>query len=159
MSGLPQPRFAQSPLLILAVAISIGILLGSEISVHSRSVLILGTFVVFGLGFLSIWLVRKRKLTVASMLLVAAFTLTCVALSSFEGRDAAPDRISSMYERGLIAAGDPVELTGTIDGQPEPAPQSFYLKLMVEKIRFEGSERDTSGTVLLLAHLREPQVK
>ncbi len=63
-----------------------------------------------------------------------------------------------MYEVGLIASGESVELTSIVHGQPEAAPDGFYLTLRAESIRFQGTERNASGTVLLLAHAREQQV-
>lgn len=59
-----------------------------------------------------------------------------------------------MYDDGVLTYGEPVELTGVISGQPEPAPDSFYLTLEVERISFKGAVRDACGTVLLLAHVR-----
>jgi competence protein ComEC len=64
-----------------------------------------------------------------------------------------------MYDEGLFTYGEPVELTGALTGQPEPAPDSFYLTLQVERISFKGSERDASGTALLLAHTQDEQVR
>src|SRR2546426_11350864 len=159
MFELPRPSFAQSPLLILAVAISSGILLGHQISFLSRSVFVFSTSVVIGLTFITISLVRKRKLKLAPMLLAGAFIFAGLALSVIEKRDVAHDRISRVYQTGIIAAGDPVELTGTIEGQPEHAPQSFYLTIHAERIRSKGIEFDASGAVLLFAQVREQHVR
>src|SRR5207253_11514700 len=81
-----------------------------------------------------------------------------LVLSLSESRSVGSGRIARMYDEGIIAPGEPVELTGILQGQPEPAPESFYLTLRAEKIRFKGGERDASGTVLLLAHAREQKV-
>src|SRR5437667_7831439 len=99
------------------------------------------------------------RLAPASVVLVGTFLLTGLTLSLIASRSVALNRISRMYEQGIITAGGPVELTGTIDGQPEPAPESFYLKLRAERIRSKGIERDASGTVLLLASEHDEQVK
>jgi competence protein ComEC len=64
-----------------------------------------------------------------------------------------------MYDAGLFTYGEPVELTGVIQDQPEPAPDSFYLTIRVESISFKGDEREACGTVILLAHAREQQVR
>src|SRR5437870_10586407 len=141
MSELPKTRFAQSPLLVLAAAIAVGIFLGHYLAPGSQSILILS--IVGSIGFaLSIWLVRKKRLAPASVVLVGTFLLTGLTLSLIENRSVALNRISRTYEQGTITAGEPVELTGIIDGQPEPAPQSFYLKLRAERIRSKGIERD-----------------
>src|SRR3989441_10831535 len=158
MSDLPRTRFAQSPLLVLAAAIATGAFLGHYLAPKSQSLLIVSIAVSIGFVMVSIWLVRNRRFAPASVVMVATFLVTGLILSLVENRSRALHRISSMYEQGLIIAGDPVELTGTIDGQPEPAPESFYLKLRAERIRLKGIERDASGTVLLLAHTRDRQV-
>ncbi|HSQ24806.1 MAG TPA: ComEC/Rec2 family competence protein, partial [Pyrinomonadaceae bacterium] len=102
---------------------------------------------------------RKNKPAAAPLLLVVGFVFTGLALSLIESRDVSPDRISHMYEQGIVSASDSVELTGTIDGQPEPAPQSFYLTLKAERIRLRGGEeRDAAGTILLLTHVRDQQL-
>src|SRR6266571_6611986 len=159
MSDLPRTRFAQSPLLVLAAAMAVGVFLGHYLVPKSQSVLIFSIAASTGFAMLSIWLVRKRKLAPASVVLVATFLLTGLILSLIENRSVALNRISRMYEQGIITAGGPVELTGTIDGQPEPAPESFYLKLRAERIRLKGIERDASGIVLLLASEHGDQVK
>jgi competence protein ComEC len=151
-----QPRVAQSPLLILAAAISTGILLGSKSTSHPRAVIIFSASIVAAL--LSIWLVGKKRPGAAPLLLVVGFIVTGLVLSLLEGGDVSPDRISRMYEEGLLSASDPVELTGTIDGQPEPAPQSFYLTLRAERIKLKGVDRDAAGTILLLGHVRDQQL-
>src|SRR5712692_345836 len=146
MSELPRTRFAQSPLLVLAAAMAAGVFLGHYLAPKSQSALIFSIAVSIGFAILSIWLVRKRRLAPASVVLVGTFLLTGLILSLIENRSLALNRISRMYQQEIIIAGDPVELTGTIEGQPEPAPQSFYLKLHAERIRFRGIERDTLGT-------------
>jgi predicted membrane metal-binding protein len=51
-----------------------------------------------------------------------------------------------------------VELTGTIYGQPEPAPQSTYLTVRAESIKLKGVEREAAGTILLLEQVRDRQL-
>src|SRR5438552_12548533 len=159
MTELPRTRFVQNPLLVLAAAISSGILLGHFLKPTWQSVLLLGAAVCVGVGVISFWLIAKKKLTASVVLLIATFLLTGLVLSLIENRSVALNRISRTYEQGTITAGEPVELTGIIDGQPEPAPESFYLKLRAERIRSKGIERDASGTVLLLASEHDEQVK
>jgi len=159
MPELSQHRFLQSPLLVLAVSISGGILLGSQINFYSRVVLVFGGSVVAGLVVLSIWLVQKRKLTGAPMLLVVAFVFTGLTLSLIENRNVAPNRISRMYERGTLTANEPIELTAVVQGQPESAPEGFYLQVGAEAVRSRFGERDATGTVLLFANCADAQTR
>jgi competence protein ComEC len=159
MADLPQARFAASPLLTLVVILSTGIALEHYLTLQSKSILILSLVLGVGATLLSIVLVSKKRLTLVSHLLLAAFFCGGILLSSNESRSVQPNRIAQMCDGGLIASGEPVELTGIVSGQPEPAPDSFYLTLQAERIRFKGSERAASGTVLLLAHAREQRVR
>lgn len=96
----------------------------------------------------------RDKTTVVVGLLVTAFLVAGFILSFIESRPAPTNRISRMYDDRVFNYGDPVEITGVVTGQPEPAPDSFYLTLEVESISFKGAVRDACGTVLLLAHAR-----
>ena len=159
IGDVPKAPFAESPLLTLAVMTSAGIALAHYSPSQSKALftIALGAGITLTLG--AITLLNRSKTTLVAGFLVAAFLCAGSVLSYIETRPAVANRISRMYEAGLFTYGDPVELTGVISGQPEPAPDSFYLTLQVEKISFKGTERDASGTVLLLAHVREEQVR
>ena len=159
MADLPQARFTPSPLLVLAVSISAGIVLAHYYTRQSSAILALSIAIGVSLTFFCIAAVSKGRLALASLLLIAAFSCIGHALATIDTRDVGPGRISKMYDIGLIASGEPVELTGLVQGQPEPAPNSFYLTLRAERIRFKGRELDASGTVLLLAHVGEQRVR
>jgi competence protein ComEC len=159
MADLPQARFASSPLFAVAMAISLGILAGHHFSLPSKSILNLSLAMGVALTLFSGALISKKKLTLASLFLIVAFFCAGHVLATIDGRTVGSDRISKMYDTGLIASGEPVELTGIVQGQPEPAPESFYLTLRAERIRFKGSEHEASGSVLLLAHVREQRVR
>jgi competence protein ComEC len=159
MSAPAHYRLAQSPLLILAAAVSAGVLLGSRINSHSRSALILSGFIVATLGVLSIWLSRKGKLSPASILLCLTFTFTGLTLVLIEDRSASANRISRMDEQDPLSTGDPVEITGTIVGQPEAGTDGFYLTLRADRIRSKNGDREASGEVLLAAHVSDQSVR
>jgi competence protein ComEC len=159
MSDFPQARFASSPLLILAVALAVGITLPHYLKIQSKATLIVVLAGDTSLTITCISLMAKKLLTLAAIFLVVAFFCVGLVLSFIESRSLQPNRIAQMYDSGPIASGEPVELTGTIEGQPEPAPDSFYFTLRTEKISVKGTVRDASGTVLLLAHVREQLVR
>jgi competence protein ComEC len=159
MADLPQPRFAPSPLAVLAVAMSAGIALAHYFTPKSKSVLIVALVIGIGLTFFAIAFLARNRTTLVAGFLIGAFLFAGLILSFIESRAVAPDRISRMYDEGLFTYGEPVELTGIVSGQPEPAPDSFYLTLQTEMISFKGTVREASGSVLLLAHVREPQVR
>src|SRR5713226_6717263 len=165
MVYLPEARFISSPLFILAVALSAGILAGHYVTLHATLVAILSGALGIGLGLTSFSLIVKKHssnekhLTVASAFLISAFFCSGFTLSLISDRPPMFERVARMYDAGLIASGEPVELTGVVQGQPEAAPDSFYLTLRVESIRSKGAERTASSTVLLLAHAREQRAR
>jgi len=159
MADLPQARLASSPLLVLAVAIAAGIALAHYFPLQSKSVLALSIALGVSLTLFCIAVISKRRLTLASLFLIAAFFCAGHALATIDTHTVGTNRISRMYDTSLIGSGEPVELTGVIQGQPEPAPDSFYLTLQTEKITVKGQARDAAGTVLLLAHVQDQRVR
>jgi competence protein ComEC len=159
MPDLPQAHVASSPLLVLAVAMSAGIVTAHYFTLQSKSVLALSIAIGVSLTLFCIAVLSKKRLTFASLFLIAAFFCAGHALAMIDTRTIRPNRISKMYDAGLIASGEPVELTGLVQGQPEPAPDSFYLTLRAEKLSVRGQLRDAAGTVLLLAHVHEKRVR
>ena len=143
----------------LAVAMSSGIAIAHYFPSHSKFFLI-GTVVAgASLTVFAIASVSRNRTKLIPALLIAAFFCAGLVLSSIAERAPAPNRVSRIYDEGRFAYGEPVELTGTVSGQPEPAPDSFYLTLQVERIAFMGVERDASGTILLLAHTQDDHVR
>lgn len=72
-------------------------------------------------------------------------------LATIEQRSVEPYSLQHLYDEGVLASGDPVELTGALVLAPEPAPDGLYLTLHVERIRFKESEREAAGMVWLFA--------
>jgi predicted membrane metal-binding protein len=162
MDNVPA-NLARTPLLVLAGFLSAGILVGSFGHGQSRAALLSGIGLLgFGWGWafgLALWSVVRNRLTAASIFLAAAFFVCGTELSLVQNHPPPLNRISRLYDQQIIRAGEPVELTGTITGQPEPAPQSFYLTLDAERIRIKGIESGAAGTVLLTARLSSNQLK
>ncbi len=83
--------------------------------------------------------------------LLVAFLGAGYLLAFCEVRRMSPDRIVRMFEGGALVSNEPVEVTGIIEGEPESAPDGFYLTLATEQIRLKEKASIASGTVLLLA--------
>lgn len=155
MANFSHPRFTSSPLFVLAVAVSVGILAGRHIPFSSKSILIVMVLVSV---LFSIALVCRRRLSSATVALILAFVCTGVALAPVANQTMSPHRISRMLDEGVVNSGDPVELTGVVQGEPEPAPQSFYLTIKAERINSKGTDHEASGTLLLLARIPSEQI-
>lgn len=158
MDEASRAQFTASPLLIVGSALSAGILIAHWLELQSNSLLVTITFGLIA-ALTCVACVAKRRLNWASCLLCLSFFSAGATLVQVENQPTPINRISRLSGEGGIAAADPVELTGIIKGEPEPAPNSFYLTLQVERVRVKGTERDASGTVLLLARTGEQRLR
>jgi ComEC/Rec2-related protein len=156
MTELPRTRLAQTPLLFLVVPLAAGILLGHYIS-ESRSRLIGVAVIAASLMLISIWMVRRKKFLNASVSVVIAFLVTGVALSLIENQPDKTNRIKRMFEDAVLLPNEPVELTAVVQGQPESAPDGFYLNVKSEAVRSRLGERAAAGAVLLFANVGDAQ--
>src|SRR5437763_7266008 len=125
MAILPQSRLIAFPLLLLALALCAGIVVEHYLNLQSQLSLISSIAFTSILAIVSIALISARRLFAASLCILAAFFLTGLILTTIDGK-LAPDRLARLFETGVIAPSEPTELTGVIQGEPEPAPQSFY---------------------------------
>ncbi|HJZ81353.1 MAG TPA: DUF4131 domain-containing protein, partial [Pyrinomonadaceae bacterium] len=159
MAALPSRRLAQSPLLTIAVSLSTGIVLGHFFAGESATLLSASLAGLALISTVSVVCLSRRRFTAASITVVVAFVAGGMVLSLLGSRPLRASRISRMYDEGVVGLSEPVELAGTIDGEPEPAPQSFYLRVKAERLRLRGTEREAEGMVLLLARLTNEQIK
>ncbi|HEX8775195.1 MAG TPA: ComEC/Rec2 family competence protein [Pyrinomonadaceae bacterium] len=95
----------------------------------------------------------RRRTGWATMFILLAFISAGALCAVIEKRGLTSHRVERLMLDGVIASGDPVEIEGVLTSAPEPAPESFYLTLRVEKIRFRDTEREASGTVRLAANV------
>src|SRR5712692_6265574 len=158
MTDLPQARFASNPLIVLGFALALGVLAGHLLGHRWSPLLPISIAVGVVLVIVSFCFLANGKLLPATLSVVAALFCAGLVLSLIDSRPIAPDRIARLQDEGIIAPGDPVELTGVVLGEPELAPQSFYLTFKAERIRFKGGERDATGTVFLVAPVSEQKV-
>jgi competence protein ComEC len=157
MSALPQTGFI-SPLLLPAVALCAGITLAHRIG-SSRPLLLVFVGLTALCVLIAIITLLTRRRFVSLIAVAAAFLCTGASLALINDLPRSTSRLSSLYEQGAIAPGDPVEITGVIRGAPEPAPHGFYLTLVAERIKIKEAESVVAGRVQLLAHIptRETQ--
>jgi competence protein ComEC len=97
----------------------------------------------------------RGRARVATLLVGLAFSCAGATLELLESSGVGAGRVQRFYDEGEIAAGEPVELTGVLAGQPETAPDGVYLTVRVEQLRFKGLERAASGVVWLSAPARD----
>ncbi|MCM3906246.1 MAG: ComEC/Rec2 family competence protein [Pyrinomonadaceae bacterium] len=146
-----QQPFVAHPLAQLAAAFAVGIL-GSHSFSATVFLLLLACLLA---SLLSLICLCKCKPGVATAFLTIAFLLAGAGLGSIEKRSVSSDRLKVLIDSGTIAAGQPVELTGALERNPESAPGAFYLTLRAEQLRMNDEQREISGVVTLLLPVRE----
>ncbi|MEP6718330.1 MAG: ComEC/Rec2 family competence protein [bacterium] len=137
------------PLAQLAGAFALGILAGSSLTN------VLGWFVSGG-ALISTGIIAallKNKLPLATALALCATLFLGAAFASVEKTVIPPDQIRRLLDEGTIKVGEPVELTGVLEQEPELAPERLFLRLRVRRIRAGNIERQTAGVVMLLARV------
>src|SRR6266516_1872974 len=152
-----QALFAPHPLALLAAAFACGILVAHFLSLPFRSAVIVFLLGCVGAALLA-GLVAPKKRFAGSGLIILSFFCAGAVLAMIGSRRAATN-IAEFYDKGWIASGDPVEVSGVVEREPEMAPESLYLTLRAENLRYKGIERKASGTVLLLARVRDSFVQ
>jgi competence protein ComEC len=143
----PARRFSAQPLAALAVAFVLGILGSSYTALPITLVVIFGLFTTL----VAIMAVRLNRMRLASTFAILATLFAGASLASIEKNRIPTNQLKRMISEGVVAAGEPVELTGVLERDPEIAPQRLYLEVRVKSIRYRSIEREASGVVMFLA--------
>lgn len=156
MRALPlRQSFVAHPLALLAACNACGILAARLIALPLVPILFSGAII----SVLALFFFLRRRESFASALLALAFFCAGWTMAVIEQRRLEPHGLQHFYDEGLVASGDPLELTGALALAPEPAPGGFYLTLRVERLRFNEKEREATGFVWLFAPVRDRAVR
>jgi competence protein ComEC len=140
-------NFVEYPLAALAAAFAFGVLLSSLTSASLKLCLTLAA-----LASVSAIISTLKRHASASYFVLLALAFAGASLASIEARDARTDsRLRTLYERGLIEPGEPVELTGVLERAPEYAPDGLLFDVRVERVRARSVERECVGRVEFFA--------
>jgi len=101
------------------------------------------------LSILCVTCLLLRSLLAAGVFLCLAFTFAGATLAVADRRQHSND-LGVLIDQGALVAGEPLELTGVLEQQPEAAPGSFYLILRVEDLKTNSTSRPVVGMVSLL---------
>jgi len=141
---------SHQPLIFAALAFLGGLLFAARFTLSIR--------VWFGIAFLwwlaagvSLW---KRQAAALAMLLVGCFAAGGLlwAINEHAGGETS---VRSLFARGTLKAGEPVEIIGTINTAPELAPERIYLSLQTEQVSSFGQSHLTRGLVALVIPLED----
>ncbi|MCS6816116.1 MAG: ComEC/Rec2 family competence protein [Acidobacteriota bacterium] len=144
------PRF--QPMLFLAAAFAAGIALGRVLP-HRP---LLWGIIATGTWFLG--LTARRSRAFVPILLVGYSLVGILHLQLAEGRSASP-RLRTLYDRGLLAAGEATRVIGRLAASPERAPGRVYLDIDVEHVVAFERIYCTSGRLRLMVALPDAEAR
>lgn len=155
----PVSHHAHTPLLALAVCLSLGIVAGHLLAGQSAAVPHAAESLLAISSLLAMVYLFRQRSTGGTLFVLLAFFFGGAVLMLIAAAPLPANRISQLYEGGEIRPGDPVEITGVISTQPESGGDSLYLPLEAERVRLRNVERAAFGTILLQARIADPQSK
>jgi competence protein ComEC len=144
-------RFSYFPLAFLAASFAVGIAFVHSSGIGLAQALTLGT-IGSSIAILSF---RRRKPSVATVSLLFSFACLGSLFSLVERRSVGETRVKALYDRGVVASGDAVEVTGVLERAPESAPDGLQMLLLVEKLLVRDREIYATGRVELFAPARD----
>lgn len=145
------PNFTFYPLAWLTVSFALGIFLSNFLQISWQIYLI--SSLIF--AFLTVIFLRKNYTRV---FLIFAFIALGGLSFQVENESISPNRLRILYDTDQLVSGEPLELTGIVQGKPELAVGGFFLKVDSEKIFFNGEEKEVSGNVRLFLPIRDEEI-
>lgn len=162
----PPQAFAAYPLAQLASAFALGILLAAYVKFSLSVLVVFGALATVSLLVAFVWNelgkpgIRQVLRTTVILLVVALLGST---LESIEQNHSSTSQLKTLLQTGTVVVGEPAELTGVLEREPEYARGCLYLQLRLERIRsraigpseqsskHESVEPGASGVVVLFA--------
>ncbi|MGI8556488.1 MAG: ComEC/Rec2 family competence protein [Pyrinomonadaceae bacterium] len=136
--------FSLYPLAWVAVFFAFGIIIGN-FSDFSTAVFLSVCLIS---AILTVIFFRRKFIFVFLLISFIALGGLCLQI---EKNSAAPNRLKILYDKKEFISGEPVEITGILQGKPELAVGGFFLELQTESIIYKTVERKISGNIRLFA--------
>ncbi|CAA9431283.1 MAG: Late competence protein ComEC, DNA transport [uncultured Pyrinomonadaceae bacterium] len=88
----------------------------------------------------------------------AAFVAVGGLHFQIENQPPAENRVKRLYDENRIMSGDPIEIEGVLQSEPELAVGGFFLVLKTERAIYKEAELEISGSVRLFAAAPNEQI-
>jgi competence protein ComEC len=143
-----EQAFAAHPLAQLAAAFALGILSAPFLAVPLSLFVSLAALTTVLAATALLW---QKSMKTATLFVTVATLFLGSSLAAIDKVRVPANQLKLLLGEGTIVVGEPVELTGLLERDPEVAPERLYLFLRVQRLRFNQTELDVSGEVLLFA--------
>jgi len=138
----PEP-FLRHPLAQLAGTFALGVLADLYLSIPlARLILLAASSTLFAVAAFLLSTQKngsRIRSSVATALVMAATLFLGATLAALEKNRVPANQLRSLIEKGIIAVGEPVELTGVLERDPELAPGVGLIGL-VFKVQAQQAE-------------------
>jgi competence protein ComEC len=145
------PNFSLYPLAWLAISFAFGIFIANFLTFPWQiylAVCLIPT--VFTIVFF------KHKF--AAIFLIISFAALGALSFQTEKQSVAPNRLKILYENNELISGEPLEITGVLQVEPELAVGGFFLILKTESAIYKSVEKEVSGNIRLFAPVLDDQI-
>lgn len=132
-------HFTLNPLLWLAASLALGIAAGEFFPGYA--------FFIVCLALAAPLAIAVRGGRIAAILIFLGFCGLGAAAFQLEKESVSPDRIRTIYDAGIIASAEPVEIEGVLNRPPEPAFEAFVFTLDAARITYRGTSMKASGRI------------
>ena len=142
---------SQFPLMWLTVFFALGIFISAGLNSSIYFYLFTGLIAAL---FSTVFL----KKNFAIVLLLISFCALGAFCFCVEKNSVAPNRLKNFYDRGEFVSGEPVEITGILQGKPELAVGGFFIELKAENVIYKNVGQNVSGIVRFYAPIANEQI-
>lgn len=132
-------HFTLNPLLWLAASFALGIAAAEFLPGYASLIVYLALAAPLAMA------VRGGR--IAALLIFLGFCGLGAADLQLEKASISPDRIRAIYDAGIIASAEPVEIEGVLTRPPEPAFEAFVFTLDALQITYRGTPMTATGRI------------
>jgi len=117
-----QQLFAAYPLTPLAAAFALGILSALLFGIPLSLVISIAALTTL----LALIALLRRMMKLAKVFVIFSMLFVGSSLAAIEKTRVRPNQLKRLVDQGAVAAGEPVEITGVLQSDPEAAPERLY---------------------------------
>ena len=146
-----QVNFTLYPLLWLAICFAFGIVISDFLTNGWQF------YAIFCIVF-SVLSALFFKKEIAVIFIFAAFIASGALCLQIQKSTVAENRLKILYDSNQINSGDPIEIGGVLDGDPEMAIGGFFIEIAANKAVYKNRVFAVSGNVRLFAPIRDKEI-
>ena len=145
-------NFTLYPLLWLAICFALGIILSDFLTINWKVYLFFCAF----FSVLAAIFIKKQIVVIFIFTAIFASGAICFQIQKLS---VAENRLKILYDSNQISSGDPIEIEGILDSEPETAIGGFFIEIKTEKAFYKENGLEISGNIRLFAPIRDEEIQ